>query len=197
MLVLDAHPSAATDSELRAAVLGVGDAVARAGARVERTSALLPDLAAANQAYTAMLTAIVTRGVPGEHAVISAHDWFALLDRRERVRRQWRALFGAFDVVLAPPFGCAAFPHVDEPVWRQRTLQIDGEATPYGAQLAWPGLASFAGLPATVVPVGRGAAGLPIGVQVIGPWLEDRSTIAFAGEVERLLQASARPSEAA
>ena len=197
VLVLDAHPSAATDSELRAAVLGVGDAVARAGARVERTSALLPDLAAANQAYTAMLTAIVTRGVPGEHAVISAHDWFALLDRRERVRRQWRALFGAFDVVLAPPFGCAAFPHVDEPVWRQRTLQIDGEATPYGAQLAWPGLASFAGLPATVVPVGRGAAGLPIGVQVIGPWLEDRSTIAFAGEVERLLQASARPSEAA
>ena len=188
VLVLDAHPSAATDGELRAAVRGVGDAVARAGARVERTSALLPDLADANQAYAAMLTAITTRGLPGERPVVSAHEWFALLDRRDRVRRQWRALFRAFDVVLTPPFGCVAFPHVDEPVWRLRTLQIDGEATPYGAQLAWPGLASFAGLPATAVPVGRSAAGLPIGVQVVGPWLEDRSTLAFAGEVARLLQ---------
>jgi Asp-tRNA(Asn)/Glu-tRNA(Gln) amidotransferase A subunit family amidase len=27
--------------------------------------------------------------------------------------------------------------------------------------------------------------GLPIGMQIIGPWLEDRTTIAFAQAVER------------
>ena len=63
---------------------------------------------------------------------------------------------------------------------------IDGEATPYGDQLAWPGLATFPGLPATAAPIGKTAAGLPIGVQVIGPFLEDRTTIAVAGWIAAL-----------
>ena len=57
---------------------------------------------------------------------------------------------------------------------------IDGQATPYGAQGAWSTIASLAGLPATVAPVGKDADGLPLGVQIIGPYLEDRSTIALA-----------------
>jgi amidase len=35
------------------------------------------------------------------------------------------------------------------------------------------------------MPIGRSRAGLPIGVQIIGPFLEDRTTIAFAGLMER------------
>jgi amidase len=35
------------------------------------------------------------------------------------------------------------------------------------------------------VPVGRSATGLPIGAQIIGPHLEDRTTIALAGLIER------------
>jgi amidase len=41
------------------------------------------------------------------------------------------------------------------------------------------------GLPATVAPIGHGESGLPIGVQIIGGYLEDRTTIAFAGLIER------------
>ena len=63
---------------------------------------------------------------------------------------------------------------------------IDGEATPYGAQLAWPGVATFANLPATSAPIGRTPDGLPIGVQVIGPFLQDRTTIAIAGWLSAL-----------
>ena len=40
-------------------------------------------------------------------------------------------------------------------------------------------------LPATTMPIGRTASGLPIGVQIIGGYLEDKTTIAFAGLIER------------
>jgi hypothetical protein len=36
-----------------------------------------------------------------------------------------------------------------------------------------------------VAQIERSASGLLIGVQIIGPYLEDRTTIAFAGLVER------------
>jgi amidase len=35
-------------------------------------------------------------------------------------------------------------------------------------------------LPAIAVPIGMAKDGLPIGVQVIGPYLEDRTVIQFA-----------------
>jgi amidase len=44
-------------------------------------------------------------------------------------------------------------------------------------------MASLGGLPATAMPVGHNAAGLPLGIQIIGPYLEDRSTIALAGQL--------------
>jgi amidase len=133
-----------------------------------------------------MLNTLMTRGVPGERPVISAHEWLELRDVQARLRRQWRRLFESFDAVLAPPFGTVAFEHTDEHDWSRRRLVVNGEATPYADQLAWPGIATFACLPVTVAPIGRDAAGLPIGVQVIGPYLEDRSTIALARAVGEL-----------
>ena len=46
-------------------------------------------------------------------------------------------------------------------------------------------MATLTGLPATVAPIGRSDSGLPIGLQMIGGYLEDRTTIAFAGLIER------------
>ena len=62
---------------------------------------------------------------------------------------------------------------------------MDGRKIPYYDQLAWAAVATLTGLPATVVPIGRDASGLPIGVQIIGGYLNDRTTIAFAGLIER------------
>ena len=50
--------------------------------------------------------------------------------------------------------------------------------------LFWAGLASSAYLPATAVPVGRTPDGLPVGMQVIAPYLEDRTALAFASHLE-------------
>jgi amidase len=186
LLVLDTHPRARTDTLVRDALDRLGDDAARAGAAVARESALLPDLGAAHDDYLAMLMTIMTRGAPNVQKVISAHEWFGLLDKQLRLRRQWQAMFEGFDAVVAPAFGTVAYPHVDAPDMASSTLTIDGEPTPYGAQLAWPGVATFANLPATAAPIGRTPAGLPIGVQVIGPFLQDRTTIAIAGWLNAL-----------
>ena len=77
-----------------------------------------------------------------------------------------------------------AFPH-DHTPQRSRQLDIDGSKIPYHDLMAWAGIATLNGLPATTMPNGRSESGLPIGVQIIGGYLEDRGTIAFAGRIER------------
>jgi amidase len=81
--------------------------------------------------------------------------------------------------------GVVAFPH-DNSEFNSRIHVINGEATVYASQVAWPGIATLGNLPATAMPVARTRAGLPIGLQAIGPYLEDRTTLAFAELVARL-----------
>lgn len=179
VLVIDSHPSAAISNEVREAVDQTARRVESAGAKVSRGSDLTPDLAAAHGVYMTMLLTAMSRGGPRPPDLISAHEWMNLRDAQLAVRRRWKRLFEDFDVVLAPAFGTVAFEHqTGEP--RERTLSINGQATPYFDQLAWPGVATLANLPATAVPIGLNPAGLPIGAQIIGPYLEDRTTLAFA-----------------
>ena len=55
------------------------------------------------------------------------------------------------------------------------------------------GIATLGNLPATAIPVGRTQAGLPFGAQVIGPYLEDRTTLGFANHAEREFGGFQRP----
>jgi len=185
LLFLDRHPDATTSSILQDAIGRVAEIAARAGSEVARQSELLPDLSAAHAAYNEMLGAIFARGSPAANDVISAHRWMDLLDAQFRLRRQWRALFARFDAVVAPAFGTVAYRHVDDPNRPGATLEIDGRPTRYFDQIAWPGVATFPGLPATAVPVGATSEGLPIGLQVIGGFLQDRTTIAIGTWLHR------------
>lgn len=108
------------------------------------------------------------------------------MDERARLQAIFRRLFEAWDLILMPAFGTAAFTHVDEPVWGRRVLPIDGHDTAYGDPTAWAGIASFAGLPVTVAPVATSREGLPIGMQIVGPMFGDRTTIAAAGWLQAL-----------
>jgi amidase len=184
ILVLDQHPAVATDSEIRTAVDTLAGRLDALGAPVARSSELLPDLGAQHGVYMQILNAAISRGAP-QGTTMNAHEWMNMLDAQMAFRRRWAALFEAFDVVIAPTFGVAAFPHKDEPEFSARSLMIDGKETAYGDQLAWPGVALLPNLPATVAPIGQTRSGLPIGAQIIGPYLEDRTTIAFAGLIER------------
>jgi len=77
-----------------------------------------------------------------------------------------------------------AFPHNHSDP-KERQIEIDGSLFPYSDQYAWVSIATLFGLPATVVPIGYTENGLPIGVQVIGDYLEDYTTIKFADLIER------------
>jgi len=180
VLVIDHHPSAATDAAIRNALHTLAGKLDRSGVRVDYETAALPDLATAHRNYTKMLMTVTTRGTPGV-TPIDAHTWMELEDEQMRLARRWQTVFSHFDVVVTPPFGTVAFPHEDEPNWSARKLKINGEDTPYGAQVAWPGVATFPGLPATAVPIAKNADGLPIGVQILGAKFDDRTTLSFAG----------------
>ncbi|WP_295541737.1 amidase family protein [uncultured Pseudacidovorax sp.] len=187
VLVLDGHPLAAAAAEVRGAVDEAARRLQAQGARIVRAPELppgsLPDLAALHQAYRQWVMTVLGAFEPGASCDVSAHQWIHMGAERGRLRAQCFALMARFDAVLCPAFGCAAFPHDDEPDWTKRVLRIDGQDTPYDAQGAWASLASLASLPATVAPVMQGADGLPLGVQVIGPWLHDRGTVEVARRI--------------
>ena len=86
--------------------------------------------------------------------------------------------------MLCPPMPTVAFPH-DHSRQFTRQLDVDGNKVPYNDQSVWAGLATLNGFPATTVPIGCNAEGLPIGMQIVGGYLDDRTTLAFAGLVER------------
>jgi amidase len=114
---------------------------------------------------------------------MDAAAYVRLVGRRERARGAWRDFFRDWDVVLAPMTLDVAFPH-QEGAFEERRLLVDNQSVPYGANILYAMPAIFAGLPSTAFPGGLNEAGLPLGLQAIGPYLEDRTTLTFAQLVE-------------
>ena len=120
-------------------------------------------------------------------STIGHRDWLALTERREHNRHNWAQFFQSFDVLLAPVAFIPAFPHLQEGNVYSRRITVDGGERDYADLLAWTTQFGYVYLPSTVVPVGWTPDGLPVGVQVVGPYLGDRSTLAFARLLESLL----------
>jgi amidase len=122
------------------------------------------------------------RGISLRH-----RDWLLLHEERERLRAQWAAFFERFDVLLCPITPVTAIRHDHAEPMVLRTLTVDGASRPYTNLLAWPGFVGVAHLPATVAPAGRARDGMPVGIQIVAPYLEDRTSLAFAAHLEELL----------
>ena len=127
-----------------------------------------------------------------------APDYIAWFGQREQYRAAWRAFFREWDVLLAPAFIAPAFPHWDKPCPNtpasiRKTLDVNGTPVLEELGLFCAALATLAGQPATAFPAGRTRGGLPIGLQAIGPYLEDRTPIRFAAQVARELGGFVRP----
>ncbi len=109
-------------------------------------------------------------------------------DNRARgARAIWQAYFRTHDGFLLPTTFVPAFPHDHAPDQLDRVL-----ATPRGPRpdldlLFWISFATLAGLPATTAPVGLTRGGLPVGVQIVGPYLEDATPIDLAGRLADVL----------
>jgi amidase len=124
-------------------------------------------------------------------------EWFELAEKREHLFRAWARFFGQYDLLLCPAVPVVAFEHMAEGSGVHsdqlfRRITIDGEPAPY-LDFTWQGLALVANLPATVMPTGKLSQGLPCGLQLIGPYREDRTNIRFAELAERAVGAFVPP----
>ena len=104
---------------------------------------------------------------------------------RERMRRAWAAFFRDWDVFLCPPAASPAQPHDHAGERYQRDITVNGKRVPTTEQLFWAGISGCFLLPGTVAPLGASKAGLPFGVQIVGPQYGDRTTIQLARLLEK------------
>jgi amidase len=123
----------------------------------------------------------------GDAATLLHRDWLSANERREQLRARMAGFFGDVDALLMPVAVVPAIPHDHSEPFAARTIRLNEGSRPYMDMFGWVGLATVAYLPATVVPVGRTATGLPVGIQIVGPYLEDRTTLAVARCIEELL----------
>jgi amidase len=119
-------------------------------------------------------------------------EWLDLDDKRQAYRDKWAQFFEEYDVLLCPVCSTPPFKHDQRP---RELLEyiIDGQIRPYSDYIAWPGIIGMAYLPSTSTPLGRNSNGLPVGVQVVGPHLADRRTIAFSRLLAEVFGGFERP----
>jgi amidase len=210
VLVIDGDPILPADKDIRGAIGKLAGDLGKAGVNVARQSPLWPDFAESSRLYMRMLISFLAAFSPPE-VIADAQARIATLDRndtslaaerlrgtmlshrawvlgdgaRARLRAQWRELFKNFDAVICPIMPTPAYPHDHSLDQEARRINIDGKDYVYPDQLAWPGVATLPGLPATAIPLGLSPQGLPIGVQIVGPWLEDRTPLRLAELIER------------
>ena len=125
-----------------------------------------------------------TMAMRARASTIRHRDWLLMSEQRELRRRNWDRFFNDYDIVLAPTAFIAAFEHIDGGNLYTRTLEVDGVTRPYADLIAWTTQFGYVYLPATVVPAGRTQSGLPVGLQIVGPFMGDRTTLEFARFVE-------------
>jgi amidase len=200
-------PACRVSADTAAAVVAAGDLLAAAGATVRPDARPDIDPASAAMLGLGLVGAATTPSMsddefgfvmsldgdpnlaPVDAQAVAAYaarhrDWLAMDRERASVRRQWAAFFEDYDVLLCPVVATPPFAHLQAGSMADRMLDIDGVSRRYLDLVWWPILIGMAYLPSTVVPVGRTAGGIPIGVQVVGAYLEDRTTIAVARELE-------------
>ncbi|MEM7334910.1 MAG: amidase [Chloroflexota bacterium] len=110
----------------------------------------------------------------------SHRQWLGANEKRAKMQYQLQAFFNEFDVLLTPVTPMAAPLHNNEGSMEARKVLINGEKRPYVDHFPWIALATMAGLPATSAPIGFTKSGLPVNIQIIGPYLEDYTPIKFA-----------------
>jgi amidase len=148
----------------------------------------LPDVVALHQE---LLYPLMQPSSPLRH-----RDWLSANERRAQLRNRMSEYFRDVDALLMPVAVVPAIPHDHSEPFTERTIPSTGGSRSYLDLFGWVGLPTVAYLPATAVPVGLTASGLPVGVQIVGPYLEDRTTLAVARGIEELLGGFVAPPAA-
>lgn len=116
---------------------------------------------------------------------LSFPEWHERNVKRLVFRAAWQEYFKNVDAFLLPALPVPAFPHDHKPQ-SERVLDTPEGPLPYLAGLVtYMSLGILTGCPATVAPAGKTKSGLPVGVQIVGPFLEDATPIQLAALLAR------------
>jgi len=209
VLVLDKHPLYPTCHEIQAKLDGLSQHLSKLGVKLDKDTKKAPKLAELTRAYTHLMSAFVGVNLPPsvyDHLKSMAQDikpddislnamrmrgfssnyrdYFLQTRVREHIRLAWLTLFDSYDVILCPVMPTVAYKH-DHREFEHRSLEVNGKEESYLDQFVWCSMATALGFPATVLPIGLSKANLPIGVQVIGSYMEDNTSLAFARHIEK------------
>jgi amidase len=204
-------PAYPVDTEVGAVLEATADAVRGAGAQVvdAHPAVVLPDVVRLYQQflYPILLSTMGKRSFDNmvtlaeslpedddrplartaRFATQRYRDWAFASEKREQLRALMAEYFVGVDALLMPVAMVPAIAHDHSEPFPDRVIAVNGAVRPYTDLMAWVALATLTHLPATVVPVGHTASGLPVGIQIVGPYLEDHTTLAVGRQVEQLL----------
>jgi amidase len=182
-------PGVPIDRDQLALLRRAADALADAGAKVEDAHPPV-DFAEQGGLFAQMISAAVSPSSDDDGADASSGShlqWLHGDEKRAQIRKVWAEWFDSHDALLCPVMPTPAVAHQQEGDFMSRTVEINGESHPYFTLIAWTGLIGITCLPSAVPPIGRTPAGLPVGVQVVTPYLRDREAIALAGHLADLV----------
>jgi amidase len=193
------------DPAVRSVLSGTVQALRAAGASVDEGARPALRLSDIFDTYLRLLLPVILAGFPPEqfeafkdmastmpadpreglslmarYGTDTHHAWLRANEARERIRAAFADFFTRYDVLLTAITPVSAIAHDHTEPMPSRSITVGGQVRPYFDLLAWISPATCALLPATAAPVGRAADGMPVGVQIVGPYLEDRTTIDFA-----------------
>jgi amidase len=199
-----------TDSEIVAAIEAAADSLEQAGASVDRSARPAISFEKSHVNYGHMLMAAMGSGMPDAvfdmmkdiaeqsdpgdispsimqaRGIASSHrEWNQQMEKRAHLRAAWSRVFNDYDVLLCPSAHVTAFPHDHTPDMTARTHTVNGETRDYMDILKWAGLTLNTLLPVTATPIATSSEGLPIGVQVVADYLEDKTALAVAKMLEQ------------
>jgi len=195
-------PLAPPTPEVGAALEKTIEALGRAGAKLKPGWPAVIQPRELLNTYLYMLFAFITSMAPGEDvhsgqappdsndptasgARATYREWQAANIRRVAYRNMWQAYFNEIDVFLSPVTYTAAFPHDHSEPQTARTVATSTGPRRYMDMMNWIATATLTGCPATVAPVGQTPEGLPVNVQIMGPYWEDATPITFADLLAR------------
>ena len=134
---------------------------------------------------TVLRNSELATGLPEK--ISKAEPATAAVLERERWREDLLRWMKTTPLILAPVGATPAFEH------GAQRLTVNGESISVFRAFSYSQTFNVFGLPSVVVPAARSAAGLPIGVQIVGRPFEEGTVLAAAAAIEEALGGWQRP----
>jgi amidase len=205
-------PACRVEPESRELLEKATQALASTGARVDYEARPAFTLEKAADTFSALLQAALAGGVANDRVEAYAstigdtpaartrrllamrhRQWLSYNERRLQMRKACEEFFTQWDAILLPVMPCPAIPHDHSEPQAGRIATVGCDQMPYWDLITWMATAGACYLPATVIPVGLTSNGLPVGIQIVGAFLEDHTTLDLAKRLLAMLGGCPHP----